>query len=208
MAKDEEKAEAALTRSWDLSHTATFGSAIRIKGIYLELRARMPVLSRKSLSVRGKTITLAMPETSADAFETASALVSRILATIETLPILPREIEEILAISTSERRRWLEDGRLPSAGTRTIALRGRARKITFHVFDPKIVEELLDRGMVDEWRETDAETKLENRRRAAYQAKLTRSLKKAGKSKTKSKSSKSDAPLAGWEAFERDGFLR
>ena len=71
---------------------------------------------------------------------------------------LPREIEDILAIKTSERHRWLKDGRLPSAGTRTVRLRGRARKITFHVFDPRMVEDLLHSDTIESWREDDALT--------------------------------------------------
>ncbi|MGO4440928.1 hypothetical protein AB4048_24810, partial [Rhizobium sp. RAF56] len=46
----------------------------------------------------------------------------------------------------------------------------------------------------------------ENRRKAAYKAKLTRSLKKAGKTK-KDKEEKSDEPasnLRGWEEFDID----
>ncbi|WP_425518900.1 hypothetical protein [Rhizobium indicum] len=95
---------------------------------------------------------------------------------VETLAIIPREIQDILAIKADERHRWLADGRLPSAGTRTVRLNGRARRITFHVSDPELVEDLL--GAVDDWREADAEAKVENRRKAAYSAKLTRSFKK------------------------------
>jgi hypothetical protein len=88
-----------------------------------------------------------------------------------------------------------------------VRLNGRARRITFHVFDPKVVEDLLDRGAVDQWREDDAEAKAENRRKAAYKAKLTRSLKKA----KKTGGDKSDEPattLRGWEEFDMDGLLR
>jgi hypothetical protein len=66
----------------------------------------------------------------------------------------------------TERHRWLADGRLPSAGTRTVRLAGRARQITFHVFDPKVVEDLLDRAVIDEWRVEDAEAKAEKRAKA------------------------------------------
>lgn len=96
----------------------------------------------------------------------------------ETLPVIPREIQDILAIKTGERHRWLADGRLMSAGTRTVRLNGRARWITFRVFDPKMVEDLLDRGVVEEWRAEDAEAKAEKRQKAAYQRKLARSLGK------------------------------
>jgi hypothetical protein len=97
---------------------------------------------------------------------------------IEGLPVILREIQDILTIKPGERRRWLGDGRLPSAGTRTVQLAGRAKKITFHVFDPKVVEDLLNSGAVNESREDDVAAAAENRHRAAYKAKLTRSLKK------------------------------
>lgn len=127
-----------------------------------------------------------------------------------TLPVIPREIQDILAIKTSERHRWLADGRLPSAGTRTVRLNGRARQITFHVFDPKVVEDLLDRGIVDEWRVEDAEAKAEKREKAAYQRKMERSLKKTSKpNKKDERAIDGDAEqLRGWEEFDADGFLR
>jgi len=144
--------------------------------------------------------------TSHNAFgKAARAKVSKLLETMESLPVLPREIEDILTISTTERRRWLEDGRLPSGGIRTVRLRGRAKRITFHVFEPKVVEELLNNGAIDEWREHDLAAKAENRRRAAHQAKLTRSLKKAKSARPPERSS---AELSGWEEFDRDGLLR
>ncbi|MET3584923.1 hypothetical protein ABID21_001024 [Pseudorhizobium tarimense] len=100
-------------------------------------------------------------------------------------------------------------GRLKSAGTRTVKLRGRARQITFHVFDPKLVKDLLDHGTVDEWREHDKEAAAENRRRAAYKAKLTRSLKKGKEKPDTAGETQADAPpLAGWYDFDLDGLLR
>lgn len=120
--------------------------------------------------------------------------------------MIPREIEDILSISTTERHRWLKDGRLPSAGTRTVKLRGRAKKITFHVFDPRMVEDLLDRDVVDVWREEDAERAAENRRKAAWKAKLTRSTKAAAtETKTDPVEDDDRFKLRGWAEFERDG---
>ncbi|MDE1996206.1 MAG: hypothetical protein KGI75_27145, partial [Rhizobiaceae bacterium] len=79
-----------------------------------------------------------------------------------------------------------------------------------HVFDPKIVEDLLDRGAVDEWRVEDAEAKAEKRQRAAYQAKLTRSLKKAKKTKKidGEQPDGTSSNLRGWDEFDVDGLLR
>ncbi|EJC80237.1 hypothetical protein Rleg4DRAFT_1857 [Rhizobium leguminosarum bv. trifolii WSM2297] len=198
-----------LIREWSLPVAATLGSAVRVKGILQEIRSRLPAAVRKSLDMQSSALTLVMPETSKTAFRATSSVISAALEDIADLPIIPREIEEILTITASERKRWLQDGRLPSAGTRTVRLQGRARRITFHVFDPRIVEDLLDRGAVDEWREEDAAAKAENRRRAAYQAKLTRSLKKQKTAKQVEQSAgEAVNGLSGWDDFESDGLLR
>ena len=84
-------------------------------------------------------------------------------------------------------------------------LRGRARKITFHVFDPRRVEELLDSGQIDDWREEDAETARENRRRAAWNRKLARA-EKSGKAAPDGDDER--VQLVGWAEFEREGLLR
>ncbi len=153
---------------------------------------------------------LSMPADDKTQFDAAATIVSSAMKDIENLPVIPREIQDILTIKPGERHRWLADGRLPSAGTRTVRLAGRARQITFHVFDPRVVEDLLDRGLVDQWRDEDIEAAAENRRKAAYKAKLTRSLKNAPKSAATANqaSAEADVGLAGWEEFGRDGFLR
>jgi hypothetical protein len=211
MTKNKAKAPPGdLIQTWTLPSAVTLGSSVRARGILLELRPRLPVALRKSLAVSGATLVLAMAKEAGEEFRSIVNVVTSSLVGIESLPVIPREIEDILAISTSERRRWLEDGRLTSAGTRTVRLRGRARQITFHVYDPKVVDDLLNGGAVDEWREEDAVAKAQNRRRAAYQAKLTRLLNKANKDKPKSerREERVSAQLAGWEEFDRDGILR
>ena len=196
-----------LVHVWPLSSAATLGSSVRAAGLFLEVRAQLPVAARRSLSIKSRELTLRMPESAADAFSAASAIVSRTLEGIESLPVIPREIEDILVISTTERHRWLADGRLPSAGTRTVNLRGRARKITFHVFDPRLVEDVLDRGLIDTWREEDALRAAENRRRAAWKAKLVRAGKRQPAARSSDESG-SRPKLAGWDEFEREGLLR
>jgi hypothetical protein len=203
-----DKPEVEMIRTWALPTSATLGSAVRAKGILLEIRARLPVASKKSVELEANDLTLAMPANSKAEFRAAAAIIARTMDELDTLPVIPREIQDILTIKPSERHRWLADGRLPSAGTRTVRLNGRARRITFHVFDPKVVEEILDRGAVDEWREEDAEMKVEKRREAAYRAKLARTLKKKEKARPPSKTSDPPTSLDGWEDFERSGLLR
>ncbi|MDQ0322050.1 hypothetical protein QO002_004256 [Pararhizobium capsulatum DSM 1112] len=139
------KNDVELLKTWVLPPAATLGSAVRMKGILLEIRARLSPATKKSLELDGPELTLMMSTSEKAEFHAASAVVAKALADIETFPVIPRELEDILTIKTSERHRWLADGRLPSAGTRTVKLRGRTRKITFHVFDPTIVADILDR---------------------------------------------------------------
>lgn len=201
----------ALTQQWTLASAATMGSSVRTKGILQEIRALLPVKLRKLLDVQANVVLLAMPKSTAAEFSSTSAIVSKALETIAERLVIPREIEDILSISATERHRWLKDGRLPSAGTRTVKLRGRARKITFHVFDPQRVADILDDDSVSAWREQDAETAAENRRKAAWKAKLKRAQQGGGKTapaKMGASSTKGHPGLVGWEDFERDGPLR
>lgn len=205
------EAPLALVQEWTLPAAATLGSAVRAKGILLEMRARLPSAVKKSLDVTGVVLTLQMPEGLEGEFKTASSIVSKALEGIESLPVIPREIQDILSISTTERHRWLKDGRLPSAGTRTVKLRGRAKKITFHIFDPRRVEEVLNEDMVSAWREDDAIAKTEKRRQAAWNRKLVREEKSAAKGKPVADGSAEDSArhqLKGWAEFERSGLLR
>lgn len=209
MPRKNEMTDNELIRTWRLSPAATMGSAVRAKGIVQEIQARLAVSAKKSISLEGNEITLAMPVAAKASFNAAASVVTKAMKEAETFPVIPREIQDILTIKSTERHRWLADGRLPSAGTRTVRLNGRARQITFHVFDPKVVEDLLDRGIVYEWRVEDAEAKAERRRKAAYHAKLTRPLNKQQKSDETSDHGLGDeaAELRRWQEFDRDGFL-
>lgn len=204
-----EKNTVELIRTWTLPVAVTMGSSVRAKGILQEIQARLPAISKKAITLDGSDLILAMRAEEKAVFNAAVLVVSKALDDAPLLPVIPREIEDILGMKTSERHRWLADGRLRSAGTRTVRLAGRARQITFHVFEPKVVDELLNRGAVDEWRVEDAEAKAEKRLHAAYQAKLTRLSKKNKRSKTVDKSADDPGPpLRGWEDFDLDGLLR
>ncbi len=208
MKKQKDTQAPELIRTWTLPTSVTLGSAVRVKGIVQEVRARLPSSVRKALDAEAGSLTLAMPETSRGIFRATSTAVTEMLAQMADLPVIPREIEDILTITSTERRRWLDDGRLPSAGTRTVRLAGRAKQITFHVFEAAVVVDLLDRGAVDEWREHDLAAAAENRRRSAMKAKLTRSLKKGRKAKSATDGDAAAANLRGWDDFAADGFLK
>lgn len=152
-----------------------------------------------------------MREDDAEEFEAASNKIAKILETIEVLPVLPREAEDILTISSRERHKWLKDGRLQSIGTRTVKMRGRSKAVTFHVFDPKHIEDILDRDLPSLWREEDAQQVTENRRRGAGKAALTRAGKGSEKVRGSGNNPRDDDPrpkLKGWDAFDDEGLLR
>jgi hypothetical protein len=165
---------------------------------------------RKHFTVETGKAILHMPDAEAAEFDALSAIVTDMLAEIAELPILPSEAEDILAISSRERHKWLDDGRLQSAGTKTVKLRGRAKAVTFHVFAPGFIEHVLDSGLPEIWREEDIATAAENRRRAAGKAALTRA---GGKRPAKSRKAapgpdEQETGLDGWEEFEAEGLLR
>lgn len=199
-----------LIAEWALRSSVTLGSSVRAKGIERELRRRLSWNSRKHLTVEGGRVFLSMPEGDADAFASARERISTAVEALPELPLLPSEVEDVLAISSRERHKWLDDGRLQSAGTRTVKLRGRARAVTFHVFDPRHIETILDGDLPTIWREEDAWVSAENRRRAAGKAALARANKvvskvtDAGTGGTESRSS----DLDGWDAFDAEGLLR
>jgi hypothetical protein len=200
-----------LVQEWPVPVGATLGSSVRAHGILLEIRARLPAAVKRRVGIEAGVLVLRMSEGTDDEFRVASSVITSALAGIEDLPVIPREIEDILAISTTERHRWLKDGRLPSAGTRTVRLRGRAKTITFHVFDPRHVEDLLNGDLVAAWREEDAVTAAENRRRAAWKRRLIRAQQKNGAAASEigGGGGRDDPPtLLGWEEFEREGPLR
>lgn len=219
------KADGALsqTAQWPFPAAAAMGSSVRAKGIERELRARLPFAMRGGLGVEAGQISLRLPDVDPAAFESARAIIDKVLADIHALPVLPREAEDILTISARERLRWTGDGRLPSAGTRTVKLRGRAKAVTFHVFDPRRIEDILDADLPSLWREEDAATSIENRARAAGKAARTRAAAKAPASppdpteahdpaetpaRQATKARKARPCLKDWAAFEAEGFLR
>jgi hypothetical protein len=208
--KNAKIAVASLVAEWSLPSVATLGSSVRAVGIERELRRRMPIAARKSVSVAGANVVLCMPKAEADAFDSASRKITETLEMIEQMPVLPSEAEDILSISSRERHKWLKDGRLKSVGTRTVRMRGRAKSVTFHVFDPRHIEEALNGDLPALWREEDAMAAAEHRRRAAGKA----ALRRRDKSRMEAGETAADAQaeqqpqLNGWEAFEAEGFLR
>ena len=188
------------------------GSSVRARGIERELTARLSWPSRSHLTFEAGQIRLAFDAGETVEFERAREAVQTVLDGIDTLPVLPREVDDILTILPRERLRWTKDGRLPSAGTRTVKLRGRAKAVTFHVFDPRRIEDILDRDLPSLWREEDRQAAVEARRRAAGKAALKRASKgrdaPQSEAEPVSKTRAKQPKLEGWDRFQAEGLLR
>lgn len=191
---------------WPLPSSATLGSSVRAKGIERELRRGLPWAMRKHLAVEAGRVILSLPD--ATDFQALANRIGEAIEGLGELPLLPSEVEDVLTISARERHKWLEDGRLQSAGTRTVKLRARA--VTFHVFDPRRIETILNGDLPAIWRQEDAKRGAEKRRRAAAKAALVRTRKVEPQPEGTGNGVREEvAPhLAGWDEFDADGLLR
>ncbi len=203
-----------LSAEWTFPRSAALGSRVRAEGIERELRARLAFPDRKHLSVENGTVRLSFDAGQDGRLAEAAGIVADALAGIGALPVLPREVDDILTILPRERLKWTRDGRLRSVGTRTVKLRGRAKAVTFHVFDPKEIEDALDRDLASIWRAEDKAAAAENRRRAAGKAARTRGAKPeagetaSGGTRAKRAARPSRPALRDWETFDAEGLLR
>lgn len=68
------------------------------------MRARLPMFSKKSLVLESGELVLAMPAEAKTEFHAAAGIVSATMKDIETIPVIPREIQDILTIKPGERR--------------------------------------------------------------------------------------------------------
>ena len=53
---------AKFVKEWTLPLAATLGSSVRAKGIFLEVRAHLPLAAKKLLDLEAGVLTLRMPE--------------------------------------------------------------------------------------------------------------------------------------------------
>lgn len=202
-----------ILHEWPLPAAATLGSAVRIRGIVLEIRSKLPGPLRRLVEPGPGAVLLYAPD-DGDGGKVLSRVepaVARVIAALDEVPIIPREAEDILGIKPSERLRWLKDGRLPSAGTRTVRLRGRAKAVTFHVFEARSIEDILDRDLPTLWREEDRVAAAENRKRGAAKAAQRRRDGRrpvAGAAAGSGPAGPDAQDMSGWDDFDAEGFLR
>jgi hypothetical protein len=69
-------------------------------------------------------------------------------------PLTAKMVEEILSISSTERRRWSKDGRMPTAGN--VFFSQGKKQVSLFVYSPDTISKLIARpDQISDWRERD-----------------------------------------------------
>ncbi|PPQ42342.1 hypothetical protein [Rhodopseudomonas palustris] len=77
------------------------------------------------------------------------------IAAFQAERIYPKEVDEILAISSRERRRWTKDGRLPTSGH--TSFRSGKNSVFLVLYPPAPITALAHRPeQIEAWRRADA----------------------------------------------------
>src|SRR5690606_24576202 len=79
-----------LVKEWPLPPLATLGSAVRARGILLEVRSRLPMATRKLLDIETGSLVLRAPDDDDCDYSDPVDSVTDTLIGIEGLPVIPR----------------------------------------------------------------------------------------------------------------------
>ncbi|MFT3964520.1 MAG: hypothetical protein QM690_01380 [Sphingobium sp.] len=80
--------------------------------------------------------------------------ISQELALIAERPLTPRQLVEIVSITSQERLRWTKDGRLPACGVSTLKHR---HQVAMPVYSVALAEQLMaEPSLIHQWRANDA----------------------------------------------------
>jgi hypothetical protein len=125
-----------------------------------EARRRVAGLLRRhrlKVLARGEAIRTTIPsQATVDLVDLLSAI-DKALDAFRQERLYPKVVEEILGITSRERRRWTKDGRLPKSGTGSFR-RGR-QSIHFALHPPQEIARLSKNPeIIAAWRKADAES--------------------------------------------------
>jgi hypothetical protein len=98
--------------------------------------------------------------------ETVIAKIDLMLDRCANEPLMPRMVEEILGITSAERRRWTKDGRLPKSGMASFRRGPQSFYLSTH--PPKKIGQLANNSdLIAQWRKEDAAPLSEHQRASA-----------------------------------------
>lgn len=102
-------------------------------------------------------IVIECPEADQDSILDLCGVVEQKLERLKKEPLAAKMVEEILAVSSAELRRWSKDGRIPTSG-RAYFSQGR-KQVGLFLYPPEAIRELsLRPDQIAQWRNQDRQS--------------------------------------------------
>jgi hypothetical protein len=142
--------------SYTLSQAMTLGSKMREKDLRRRIKARLQRWSPQKIIHARQVITAYWQTANIESVKSAISYVDQMLDAFRKERVIPKIVEEVLGISTRERRQWIKDGRLATSGT------GQFKKgktvFQFYLHRADDIARLVEHPeIIAEWRAADAE---------------------------------------------------
>jgi hypothetical protein len=141
--------------SYEPPFSITLGSEIRAKEIRYKLKVKLRRWRPLEKSDNGKVVTARFDIADVEKIKCVLADLDRMLDVLTKERLSPQMVEEILGITSLERKRWNKDGRLPKSGTGSFK-KGQ-QEIYFYLHPVAEIAKLAaNPKIIAEWREADA----------------------------------------------------
>jgi hypothetical protein len=147
---------AKIVVSYELTWPMTLGSKTREKDLRRRFKARLQRWSPQKVLDTGAIISACWATADVEQAKFAIEYLDHMLEAFRKERLIPKIVEEVLSISSQERRRWIKDGRLPKSGT------GHFKKgktaFQFYLHSPDEIAKLAARPeIIAEWRAADGD---------------------------------------------------
>jgi hypothetical protein len=141
--------------SYEPSRALTLGSAVRSRDVGNRVKVKLKRLHPLTLRIHNERITAQFDIGDEGKLEAVVADIDLMLDRYVNERLTSRMVEEILGITSAERRRWTKDGRLPKSGM--ASFRRGLQSFYLYLHPPKEIGQLAnDPDLIARWRNEDA----------------------------------------------------
>lgn len=140
--------------NFQLGRSLTLGSISRAKELRRRVKARIQKWSPTSLTSEQTGISAVWHRSNFKNFRLAMEEIEQVVDDFCKERLEPKVVEEILGISSQERRRWVKDGRLPRSGTGQFKKGKQVFQFFLHPAD-EIAKLAAHLEIIESWREAD-----------------------------------------------------
>jgi hypothetical protein len=147
--------QTAVWFSYEPPFSLTLGSQTRAKEIRYKLKLRLRRWHPFEKSDNGKIVSARFDIADAERIECALTDLDSMLDALAEERLSPKMVEEILGITSLERKRWNKDGRLPKSGMGSFKKGQQQIYFYLHPFS-EIAKLVANPEIIAKWREADA----------------------------------------------------